>query len=124
MQPSTPCFPSRRSVSCCVYYSSSFEFGRRLLILRKFRRRKTRTRVSLYTCIAVFLMFSMALAIWMLDIYKFIVKVKMTLLLTSDNSLSDDYAAALSFISRLTSVGTSLYSYMVRFLALSAMHVS
>ena len=80
-----------------------------------FYRRKNRTIVSVYTCIAVFTMYIMALALWMIDIHNLITEVQMTLLSTSDDSLSDDYSAALSSILRLSSVEDVVYAYMVRF---------
>ena len=97
-------------------FSFEFEYGQ--LTLGDFRRQKSQTRakVSVYTCTAVFLMFIMAIALWIIDVHKLITEVKMTLLSASNGSLSGDYAAALSSIQRLASVEDILYSYLVRLL--------
>lgn len=71
-----------------------------------------RTRASLYTCCSVLVMFVLAIALWIIDVHNLVTEVKMTLLSTSGDALSDDYAAAVSSILRLASVEDTLYSYM------------
>ncbi len=76
-------------------------------------RRKNHTRVSVRTCLAVFVMFGLALSLWLIDIHNVIAEVQMTLLSTSKDPLEDRYVAAVSEILRLASVEDILYAYMV-----------
>lgn len=77
-------------------------------------RRSSRTKVSLYTCAAVFVMFILDVALWIIDVRNLITEVRMTLLSTPTNTLSDNYDAALSNMLRLVSVEDIVYAYMVR----------
>ncbi|KAI0656068.1 hypothetical protein C8Q70DRAFT_389906 [Cubamyces menziesii] len=88
-----------------VYSILVLETGRLLL-------RKTRTRVSVYTCIIVFIMFGLALALWMIDIHNLVTVIQMTLLSTSAAPLSDVYNSAVRKTLRLASVEDVVYSYM------------
>ncbi|KAH9895608.1 hypothetical protein C8Q73DRAFT_644628 [Cubamyces lactineus] len=88
-----------------VYSILVFETARLLL-------RKTPTRVSAYTCIVVFLMFGLALVLWMIDIHNLVTVIKMTLLSTSMAPLSDVYDGAVRKTLRLASVEDVVYSYM------------
>ncbi|KAI0323741.1 hypothetical protein GY45DRAFT_533301 [Cubamyces sp. BRFM 1775] len=90
-----------------VYSILVLETGRLLL-------RKTRTRVSVCTCIVVFLMFGLALALWMIDIHNVITEIQITLLDTSTAPLSDVYFSAVQKILRLASVEDVVYSYLER----------
>ncbi|KAI0764632.1 hypothetical protein C8Q74DRAFT_987175 [Fomes fomentarius] len=74
--------------------------------------RKNHTRVSSRTCLAVFVMFGLALSLWMIDIHNVIAEVQMTLLSTSKDPLEERYVAAMSDILRLASVEDILYAYM------------
>ena len=76
-------------------------------------RRKTRTRVSVCTCFVVFLMFGLALALWMIDIHNVVTEIQITLLDTSTAPLSDVYFSAVQKILRLASVEDVVYSYLV-----------
>ena len=68
-------------------------------------------------------MFILAIAQWLIDIHLLVAEVEMARLSTSNDSLSNDYAAALSSTLRLMSVKDILYYYMVRLLPLSTMHI-
>ncbi|EKM52543.1 uncharacterized protein PHACADRAFT_149279 [Phanerochaete carnosa HHB-10118-sp] len=57
-------------------------------------------------------MFGMAVVLWIIDLQNLVIEVKMTLLATSDATLSDDYSSATSSILRLASIEDLLYSYM------------
>ncbi|KAH9895616.1 hypothetical protein C8Q73DRAFT_444097 [Cubamyces lactineus] len=74
--------------------------------------RKTRTRVSVCTCIVVFLMFGLALALWMIDIHNVVTEIQITLLDTSTAPLSDVYFSAVQKVLRLASVEDVVYSYL------------
>ncbi|KAI0773066.1 hypothetical protein BD413DRAFT_656267 [Trametes elegans] len=74
--------------------------------------RKRRTRVSVYTCLAVFVMFGMALSLWMIDIHNVIIEVQGTLLSTAPDSLDDLYNIALGRVVQLSSVEDVLYAFM------------
>ncbi|KAI0656060.1 hypothetical protein C8Q70DRAFT_922311 [Cubamyces menziesii] len=88
-----------------VYSILVLETGRLLL-------RKTRTRVSVCTCFVVFLMFGLALALWMIDIHNVVTEIQITLLDTSTAPLSDVYFSAVQKILRLASVEDVVYSYL------------
>ncbi|KAI0324669.1 hypothetical protein GY45DRAFT_1375361 [Cubamyces sp. BRFM 1775] len=74
--------------------------------------RRTRTRVSVYTCIVVLIMFGLALALWIIDIHNLVTIIQMTLLSTSTAPLSDVYSRAVRKTLRLASVEDVVYSYM------------
>ncbi|GJF00164.1 hypothetical protein PsYK624_164430 [Phanerochaete sordida] len=74
--------------------------------------RSSRTKVSLYTCAAVFVMFILDVALWIIDVRNLITEVRMTLLSTPTDTLSDNYDAALSNMLRLVSVEDIVYAYM------------
>ncbi|KAI0323939.1 hypothetical protein GY45DRAFT_498714 [Cubamyces sp. BRFM 1775] len=74
--------------------------------------KETRTRVSVCTCIVVFLMFGLDLALWMIDIRNVVIAIQMTLLSTSAAPLSDIWFVAEKEILRLASVEDVVYSYL------------
>ncbi|RDX48515.1 hypothetical protein OH76DRAFT_1483874 [Lentinus brumalis] len=88
-----------------VYSVLVFKTG--LLLLRK-----SRTTLSLCTCTAVFVMFGLALSLWMIDIHNVVIEIQLTLLSTTADSLDDAYGVAVSQVLRLASVEDVLYAYM------------
>ncbi|KAI0668144.1 hypothetical protein C8Q78DRAFT_277617 [Trametes maxima] len=73
---------------------------------------KHRTRASMCTTLAVFVMFGMALSLWMIDIHNVVSELEVTLLSTSADSLEDRYSAATSQVLFLASVEDIMYAYM------------
>lgn len=71
--------------------------------------------MSAYTCLAVFIMYGLALSLWMIDIHNVITEIQTTLLTptASTDSLANAYSDAVSKILRLSSVEDVLYAYMV-----------
>jgi hypothetical protein len=63
---------------------------------------------------AILTMFVIALVLWTLDVVKFIVETKITLVEDSDDTIEDKYERALAFIFRLAAAEDALYAYMVR----------
>ncbi|KAI0668145.1 hypothetical protein C8Q78DRAFT_980296 [Trametes maxima] len=84
--------------------------------------RKNRTMVSVCTTLAVFVMFCMALSLWMIDIHNVVSELEVTLLSTSADSLEDRYSAATSQVLFLASVEDILYAYMMRISTDLAIH--
>ncbi|EPT05928.1 hypothetical protein FOMPIDRAFT_1026808 [Fomitopsis schrenkii] len=78
-------------------------------------RRRSNTRISVYTCLAVFIMYGLALSLWMIDIHNVVTEIQTTLLspvAASTGSLANAYSIAMSKILRLSSVEDVLYAYM------------
>ena len=71
--------------------------------------------MSIYTCLAVFIMYGLALSLWMIDIHNVVTEIQTTLLapVASTGSLANAYSDAVSQILRLSSVEDVLYAYMV-----------
>lgn len=63
--------------------------------------------------VAVFVMFGLAVSLWIIDLHNVIVEIQRTLLSDSTDSLQDIYSSALNEVLRLASVEDVLYSYMV-----------
>ncbi len=73
-----------------------------------------RTRASRWLCATVFVMFGLALALWMIDIHMVISEVQMTFFSdSSESSLASLYSAARSHNVRLVAVEDVLYAFMV-----------
>ncbi|RPD52997.1 hypothetical protein L227DRAFT_423210 [Lentinus tigrinus ALCF2SS1-6] len=75
-------------------------------------RRETRTRASLYICMAVLLMLGLALALWIIDMHMIIVEVQSTVLSDTPGPLDDAYSAALSKVLAMAAIEDVLYAYM------------
>lgn len=58
-------------------------------------------------------MYTLALALWIIDIRNTVTEPRLTLLSTSTEALGDRYSAAISNILRLAAVEDLLYNYMV-----------
>ncbi|TFK88398.1 hypothetical protein K466DRAFT_652673 [Polyporus arcularius HHB13444] len=72
-----------------------------------------RTRASRWLCATVFVMFGLALALWMIDIHMVISEVQMTFFSdSSESSLASLYSAARSHNVRLVAVEDVLYAFM------------
>ncbi|KAI0713418.1 hypothetical protein C8Q76DRAFT_731339 [Earliella scabrosa] len=73
-----------------------------------------RTRVSLLTCTALLVMFTIALVLWIIDIHGVIVEVQIMLLGASSSRdvLEEAYSATVSRIARLASIQNVLYAYL------------
>ncbi|KAI9060793.1 hypothetical protein FKP32DRAFT_1016645 [Trametes sanguinea] len=70
------------------------------------------TKVSVFTCTVIIIMFCLALSLWMIDIHNVILEVQMTLLSNSAAPMSDIYASAIRQVLRLAAVEDVLYAYM------------
>ncbi|RPD52998.1 hypothetical protein L226DRAFT_617659 [Lentinus tigrinus ALCF2SS1-7] len=71
-----------------------------------------RSRASYCLCAAVFVMFGLALALWMLDIHMVVSEVQMTFLSDSTDPLASLYSTAQSHNIRFAAVEDILYAYM------------
>ncbi|OSC99615.1 hypothetical protein PYCCODRAFT_1470113 [Trametes coccinea BRFM310] len=74
--------------------------------------RMHRTKVSLFMCTVIIVMFCFALSLWMIDIHTVVLEVQATLLSDSAAPISDIYASAIRQILQLASVEDVLYAYM------------
>ncbi|KAJ3002964.1 hypothetical protein NUW54_g5561 [Trametes sanguinea] len=74
--------------------------------------RMHRTKVSLFTCTVIIVMFCLALSLWMIDIHNVVLEVQATLLSDSRAPISDVYDLAIRQVLRLASVEDVLYAYM------------
>ena len=74
--------------------------------------------VSILTCASVFVMYAIALVLWIIDIHNVVVEIRMMLIRasTSTDSLEDVYSTTVSKVLSLTSLENVLYAYMVPFL--------
>ncbi|KAH9932931.1 uncharacterized protein B0H18DRAFT_984702 [Fomitopsis serialis] len=88
-----------------VYSVLVFETGRLLL-------RKSHTKVSLCTCLAVLVMYGLDLSLWMIDVHNVVAEIQGTLLSTSTAPLDGIYATVISKILRLSSIEDVIYAYM------------
>lgn len=89
-----------------IYTGLVIKTGRLLL------RRSRRSKVSLWTSLAVLTMYCFALSLWMIDIHNIITEMSIMLHLSSANTLSELYSVATSKILRLSSIEDVLYAYM------------
>ncbi|KAJ7814299.1 hypothetical protein B0H13DRAFT_1664850, partial [Mycena leptocephala] len=70
------------------------------------------SKVYVLPMAAILTMFVIALVLWTLDVVKFIVETKITLVEDSDDTIEDKYERALAFIFRLAAAEDALYAYM------------
>ncbi|KAI0713421.1 hypothetical protein C8Q76DRAFT_731352 [Earliella scabrosa] len=77
-------------------------------------RGKRGTMVSILTCASVFVMYAIALVLWIIDIHNVVVEIRMMLIRasTSTDSLGDVYSTTVFKVLSLTSLENVLYAYM------------
>lgn len=72
-----------------------------------------RTHVLIHTCLAVVVLYTLAVSLWMIDVHNIITEVNTTLLSSSTNTLDNKYTVAITNILRLDSIEDILHAFMV-----------